>query len=350
MKARICIVLFVITYWTSVLAQDFHFSQFYLSPLTQNPALAGINYDFEALTSYKDQWRSVTTPFKTFGASLDARINKKKYRDSFWAAGLDVLSDRAGDSKIGVTQVNLTGAYHLKVAKYQTLGIGLQGGYAQRSINYSALQWANQYDPEKGYNPDLPSGEPESLTSFSYGDAGAGIVWSYNNTAGLIHVEDNHDLTTNIGIAVYHAKQKYSYYRISDEKLYPKYVFHGNALISLPNFHNIALVPAVVVYRQGPAQEILLGTMVRIKLRQESKYTGLKKSVALNLGGYCRLKDAVIASFLLEYSSYALGMSWDLNASNLTKASYGRGGAEITLRYYASNQYQKTLRTSVPKR
>jgi hypothetical protein len=115
----------------------------------------------------------------------------------------------------------------------------------------------------------------------------------------------------------------------------------------MPNFHNIALLPGIVFFNQGPSREFYFGTQVRYKLRQESKYTGLKKSAALYLGVYCRAKDALITSFLLEYYSYAFGISYDYNISRLTPASATRGGVELSIRYAISTQSQKTtLKTS----
>jgi hypothetical protein len=36
---------------------------------------------------------------------------------------------------------------------------------------------------------------------------------------------------------------------------------------------------------------------------------------------------------LLEFSNYAVGLSYDLNVSGLARASSGRGGLEFTFRY-----------------
>ena len=342
MKTTISLILSIGFYSATVFSQDIHFSQFYMSPLTLNPGMAGANYSLEALVNFKDQWRGISVPYTTLAASIDGRLNKKKNKSSYLSGGLNFFRDKAGDAKMGIAQGNFTLAYHLSIAKYQTIGVGLQGGYAQRSINYDSLHWASQYDPVNGYNPAIPSGEP-SMSAFSYSDAGAGIVWTFNNTAGLVHVEDNHDLRANLGIAVFHAYQKYSFYKTSDEKLYPKYVFHGNALISFPNYHNIAFVPGFVFFRQGPAQEIIAGSLIRFKFRQESKYTNVKKDASFNLGGYYRIKDAIIVSFLIELSSYAIGISYDLNASKLTSASNGRGGVELSIRYIAPNLFQKNV-------
>lgn len=348
MKAKLNLVIIMISWQVWAFSQDIHFSQFSMSPLTLNPGMAGVNYNFEALLNYKDQWRGVAVPYKTFAASVDSRIKKKDYKNNFWAGGINFFNDRAGDAKMGLCQVNLTAAYHIGIADYQTLGIGIQGGYAQRSMNYSGLKWASQYDADNGYNPDLPSGEPATVSSFSYGDVGAGIVWSYNNTSGLRHVEDNHDLKANLGVAVYHARQSNSFYKTSKEQLYPRYVFHGTALVSMPNNHNIALVPGFMFLAQGPATELYIGSMVRYNLQQESKYTGLKKSAALYLGLYCRAKDAVTPTFLLEKSPYAIGISYDVNISKLVAASHARGGLEISLRYAPSDVFKQTIRTNRP--
>ena len=56
---------------TPLLAQDIHFSQFWMSPLIQNPANAGGEEDIRAILNYRDQWKSIGTPYKTFNASFD---------------------------------------------------------------------------------------------------------------------------------------------------------------------------------------------------------------------------------------------------------------------------------------
>ncbi len=167
---------------------------------------------------------------------------------------------------------------------------------------------------------------------------GAGVVWSYNNTSGARNVVDNHDFKANLGVSVFHPQQpKYSFYK-DNEKLYTRFVVHGNALVSVPNT-NMAFVPGFMYYRQGPAQEIYAGTLIRYKLQQDSKYTGNKKGAAISIGAFLRAKDAVVAAFLLEYSSYAMGVSYDLNTSGLRAVSTGRGGIEISLRWVTPNPF-----------
>jgi len=172
-------------------AQDIHFSQFQTQPLTQNPALAGINFDFTVNLNYKDQWRQIGSPYKTFGASVDSKLNKQHSETGYFAAGVNFFSDKAGDSQMGTSQGSFSLAYHLKVAEHQTLGLGLQGGFAQRSISYDFLTWGNQYDGTN-YNDLLNSGENFGANQFTHSDFAAGIVWAYNNQDGHINITDNH--------------------------------------------------------------------------------------------------------------------------------------------------------------
>lgn len=321
----------------SSFAQDIHFSQFYMNPLAMNPSNAGADRnELQAILNYKDQWRSVASPYKTFAISCDKRIriNKKKGAMDFWAVGINLFNDKAGDINMKMFQANLSAAYHtyLNKKKYSSVGVGLQTGFAQRSISYDAVTWGNQYDGNS-YNPSLPTGEPNSGTSFAYGDfLSGGVLYSYNNTSGKLKVTDNHELKANLGFSVFHiVRPKYSFYE-SGEKLYMKYVVHGNALLSVPN-SNIAFAPGFMYYRQGPAQEIFPGTLIRYKLRQASKYTGYYKDIAISVGAFLRMKDAIAPVVLFEHSGYSIGISYDVNISDLTVASSGRGGFEISLKY-----------------
>ncbi|HET6991167.1 MAG TPA: PorP/SprF family type IX secretion system membrane protein, partial [Bacteroidia bacterium] len=160
-------------------AQDIHFSQFYMAPLIQNPAMTGAVWDMEAIVNYKDQWQSIGTPYKTMAASFDMKLNRKKAKRGLWAGGVNFFNDKAGDAKMSSTQANLNFAYHVFLSKYSNLGAGFQLGFAQRSISYSDLSWGNQFNGNN-FDVTLPSGEPVGRNSFTYMDMGAGVVWHYN--------------------------------------------------------------------------------------------------------------------------------------------------------------------------
>jgi type IX secretion system PorP/SprF family membrane protein len=320
-------------------SQDTHFSQFNMSPLTMNPALAGALYDMQASLDYRNQWQSVSAPYRTMAGSFDMRMNKKKLKKGYWAAGLNFYSDKAGEVQLNTTQVNLSAAYHVRLNDFNTLGAGAQAGFAQRTINMGGIRTGNQFNGNN-YDANLPTGETLNSAAVNYLDAGAGLVWTYNNNSGAIQVTDNHDLKFTFGAALFHPNQPaYSFYN-DGEKLYMKYVIHGDALVSIPNT-NLAVVPGFFYCLQGPSQELYAGSLIRYKLKQDSKYTGRNKGTALSLGAYYRAGDAVAAVMLLEYSNYAIGVSYDVNNSSLQSASHFRGGTEITLRFVNPNPFFK---------
>ena len=58
-------------------AQDGHFSQFYASPMSLNPALTGLsNYKLKATAQYREQWRSVTVPYVSMQGGVEGRFNQ----------------------------------------------------------------------------------------------------------------------------------------------------------------------------------------------------------------------------------------------------------------------------------
>ncbi|MES2285679.1 MAG: PorP/SprF family type IX secretion system membrane protein [Bacteroidota bacterium] len=345
LSKSIIIILFFCPFWGEkfggkVLAQDIHFSQFYMASLQQNPAMAGALYDTQVLINYKDQWRSVGSPYSTSAASFDMKLNQKKNPKGVLAAGISFFNDKAGDGNLSTTQANLSLAYHVKIAQYNTFGGGIQGGFAQRSINYSELSWGSQYNGTT-FNTSLANGEPLIGSSKLAPDFSGGILWNYNNTSGEIQVTDNHDLKANIGFSVFHFNQpNISFAGNAADNLNMKYVLHGSGLFSLLN-NNLAIVPGFMYCRQGSLQELYTGSMIRFKLSQESKYTFLHKGSAISLGAYYRAKDAMSVNMLFEYSNYAMGLSYDVNTSKLKTVTGLRGGLEITLRFVTPNPFTK---------
>lgn len=341
--AKIFITFCFLGLGSCTFSQDIHFSQFYMAPLTQNPALAGANHNLQVLLHYKDQWKSITTPYKTIAASLDMKLNRKEMKKGYWAGGINFYNDKSGDSKMQINQGSLNIAYHLPVSNYSTLGAGFMGGFVQRSINYSALQWGEQYDGTS-YNAVLPSGESVSAESFTYADMGVGILWNYDNSTGTDKITDRHDLKATFGFSVFHPQQnKFSFYK-TGETLYMKYVLHGNMLIGLKG-NDLALVPGFVFYRQEKAQEIFAGSLIRYQLKQDSQNSGYKDGTAFSLGAFMRTKDAIALAMLFEYAQYAIGISYDVNTSNLKTASNGKGGIEVSLRFVSPNPFLRAKST-----
>jgi hypothetical protein len=148
----------------------------------------------------------------------------------------------------------------------------------------------------------------------------------------------NDELKMNFGFAAHNInspKQNFLSNGSADQ-LFARFVVHGTARIGIKNTR-FALTPSVVLFEQGPSYELNFGTLVRYAIKNESKYTGYVQGLFLSLGAQYRMNDAVIPTMLLEYSNYAIGVSYDVNTSSLSQGTHGKGGVEISLRFVTPN-------------
>lgn len=336
MKTRNFIFSLVILGSATLQAQDVHFSQITETPLLLNPSQAGLGHDVRASINYKDQWRSVVSaPYKTISASADFALLKKK-SGSHLGVGVNFFNDKAGDANMATTmgQVHVAGIIAMNTSNL--LSVGLVAGYGQRSLNYSALSWGNQYDGQQ-YNSGLSSGEALTYSGFSYLDIGAGASWLFS--AGNATMTSKDARIFNIGVAVHHLnKPAYSFYGEGSNKLPMKIVFHGNAAIGMRNT-NLILEPSYFVAIQGGHREITPGVMFKYVLGQSSMYTGAKKSSAFSIGAFFRVNDAIVPMVRYEFTNWSIATSYDINVSGLTAASRARGGFEVSLRFMTPNPF-----------
>ena len=114
--------------------QDIHFSQFYNSPLNLNPSLVGgFEGDFRLVANQRSQWSAVTTPYSTYGLSVDA----SQIFNSPVGVGLSAYQDKAGDSDFSTFQIALGLSYTILLGdSSHGISLGAQPSFTQRSINY----------------------------------------------------------------------------------------------------------------------------------------------------------------------------------------------------------------------
>lgn len=313
-------------------AQDIHFSQIGYSPLTLNPALAGANSPLQVIANYRSQWGSVASPYNTIAASVDGRITQSgPMKTGFFAAGINFFNDNSGDVKITTNNINLHLAYHLALDRNSTIGLGIYGGWGQRSLTRGNEMWGSQYN---GSTYDGTIGVNESFyasPSYSFIDAGTGIVYTYSDGEG--YMTQNNQRLFNIGTAFYHVNTPdKSFMQNGSDQLHLRWNVFANAIIGIENSRN-ALMPGIYVNKQKSSFELLYGTYWRYTLTEGSHITGFNKPLWLSIGAFHRWNDAMIAKLMMEWSEYSFGFAYDFNLSKLSTYSNGMGGFEVFLRY-----------------
>jgi type IX secretion system PorP/SprF family membrane protein len=263
-------------------------------------------------------------------------LMKKKKKTGFLGVGISFLSDKAGSSQLGTNQVNLSLAYHARLSSSNTLSGGIAGGFAQRSIDISKLQWNSQYS-DGSYDPNLPSYEAGFSKNKTYSDFGAGLQLTHSS--GETYASSNDQLYVNAGVAVFHLNQpNVAFYSSVKDKLPIKLVAHGAFRMGIENT-NVSIDPSFIYIQQGTLKDIIAGTLISYKLINESKHTGFRKGSAFSFGGFYRVGDAIIPTVQVEFANYAIGLNYDVNISKLSNASLGRGGLEISLRFINLNPF-----------
>src|SRR5689334_25236350 len=89
-------------------AQDLHFSQYFNSPLSTNPANTGFipDGDYRIGVNYRNQWSSVmSVPYKTMSAFGDMQVGKDRFQNGWIGLGGLVLKDVAGAGNLSSTRI-----------------------------------------------------------------------------------------------------------------------------------------------------------------------------------------------------------------------------------------------------
>lgn len=317
-------------------AQDPHFTQFFSSPLTLNPAFTGLfSGDFRIAGNYRNQWSSISTPFETGTVSADFGILKNTipYND-IWGVGVLALYDRTGGGGLRNNLFGLSTAYHkgLDAEGRQTLAVGAQVALVQKRLDFSKLVFENQLT-NQGFDPTLPNGEYVSDSHLSYADYNVGLL--YNNSIG-----EYGDLY--FGGSYYHITEPEETFLGEENRLHARYTLHGGGAFAPTPLTRV--YTSALFMQQAGAQEISTGAALGLVVN------GLPETPTLfYLGAWYRWNDAINPYVGLELNSLQVGLSYDINVSSLKPASDYRGGFELSVIYIHQHRDPNRKTVNCPK-
>lgn len=316
MRKLIPLILQVTTFVLAggaVFAQDPHYTQAHRIPSWYNPAAAGHGVEHIRLTLlYRNQWSSVTSPFKTEGLFFDKQVSKVGF-------GANLVNNSAGDA--GIRQLFLNGqlSYRLSLGKHR-LASGVQIGFIQKSFDPSKMTFDDQYTPDQGFNPGNPTSETFSYTKLTRPDFGAGLLWTYG-TAG------KDKFLPYAGLSLQHINQPKESF-IEANNIIPRKIT-SQAGIGIRMKESVTVTPMLMYASQQSAKELMGAVMVKWPLDGRDNVEG---------GIIFRNKDAVALYAGYQWNSFMMGVSYDANISGLTG---GPGAFELTLTYIPKAKVKK---------
>jgi len=326
-------ILMIVILPLTIKGQDYRYSQFYNAPLLLNPALTGEpNTDYRLNANYKTQWSAISDAYKTVSASYDMPMFEDLNGISKMGLGLSFLSDKAGSTNYGFTNINLSAAYHIKSNRYNKLSAGLLVGYGQSSVDLSDVKWESQHNGNN-HDPSAASGESVFVDQIRYLDAGLGVYWTL--------FDPEYGRKYELGLSVMHVNfPNHSFKGKNQERLNPKIQLHAGIDLE---FYRFILKPKLHIMNQGPSYYFNIGSLVRFELsdKPDSRYTDAYVSSAFDLGLFYRYNESIMITAQYEFKRKLLiALSYDYTISELSAIS-SSGGYEIALKYQGMFKNQK---------
>ena len=325
--------LLVIMAAVVVKAQDPHFSQFFASPLTINPANTGnFSGTMRAALNSRTQLPDFNNAYATKTLSLDAPILKKYIReDDKLSVGLLILSDQSGNKLLNDNNIAFSVSY--SKALDENANHSIAAGF---QVNYSMYR----FDPTKANFED-------QLTAAGFTGSSAELILGNNFTkntadvnAGILYTGSTSDNNIfYVGASYYHFSKPTVGFTTPNYFTPARTNIHGGAYFSLSNA--ASLHTSFQYQQQGLTNELLVGAAL-------SYYLGTNTDLEIYAGLWSRVKESIIPYVGLEWNHIRAGFTYDIGAANQLASSKFYQSSEFSLIYILDNK-SKAFKIKCPK-
>ena len=314
-------------------AQDPHFSQFFASPLTINPANTGnFSGTLRAALNSRTQLPEFNNPYATKTLSIDAPILKKYIKeDDKLSFGLLILSDQSGNKLLNDNNIAASVSYSkaLDENANHSIALGFQ-------VNYSMYR----FDPLKANFED-------QLTAGGFTGTSAEMILGNNFTknttdvnAGILYTGSTSDNNIfYVGASYYHFAKPTVGFITPTYFTNSRINIHGGAYFSLSDAASIHT--SFQYQKQGQTNELLVGGAF-------SYYLGTENGLELYAGLWSRVKESMIPYVGLEWNHIRAGFTYDIAAGTTLASSRFYQSSEFSLIYILDNK-SKAFKLRCPK-
>lgn len=329
MMRKLVLLIPLLLLFGFVKAQDPHFSQFFASPLTLNPAYTG-KFDgiWRLAANHRDQWPSIPNAYVTTSASVDFPILKSKIPENdVFGVGISGLTDASANSALKLNYGSVSFSYHKALDEngYNTIGAGFQGSYNSMVLDITKLTFEDMLTQNgfTGTTSDILT----NGSNQSYMDVNAGVLYS-----GSSNGQNNYYL----GVSMYHINKPKVNFKDKSWYLTNRLTVHGGGYFPVSDMMSVNL--SFIHQVQNKASETVLGGALSVNANSDNT-----NPTNVYIGSWLRLNDAVIPYIGLEFAGLRIGASYDVNISTLKAATTSRGGSEISLIYIKKKTESKGI-------
>src|SRR5690554_2292562 len=325
MKIIIVITILLLPF-KELYSQDVHFSQKLANDKERNPAfLNHFEGSWQAMSVYRQQWQAVGVPYTTAGLLFSKNFYTPiKNLKAF--GGLQYTNDKSGDAKMLINRFALNvGASYL--SNLGLFSFAVSNNIVNKGFNQSGLTFPSQYDREQGgFNENLASGENFAGESLSFYQLNLGMRWEYQ-------LFEKWKL--NSGLYAQNITSHQETFLAEDNQ---KEMAYGIQLMADHQYRaGINVEPYFSFYRNNRASESIVGSAVSFDTQKFGAVDQLKPFLYFR-SGFWRNTDALILGSRVTLGEFDLGISYDVNISDLELASNYQGGFELSLIYSAKEK------------
>jgi type IX secretion system PorP/SprF family membrane protein len=332
MKKRllVAITMFICLYSQ---AQDPHFSQYFTSPMTLNPALIGKGIaDWRALANFRSQWWGSTdaAPFTTFTASLEKNFRSGIEGKSVFGLGVSMLSDRSNSGLLQNNFFTMGAAYNIALdgKGNELLGVGIEGTYANRMVDAGKFQFQSQFG-SMGFQRSSPSGDPVSILSNHYWDVNVGLHYSAVYPVSKWGYQ--------LGVAVYHTgTPQEGVFSSTTYSIARRVSLQGGLVFYLNNGDEVNI--SAINESQGQNSIFTLGGVYKTSIK-----SGAIES--LHLGLWNRFRDALYPYIGIESKNWLIGVSYDVINSEIRNSYNSVQSMEFSFAWHFSSVKKAGLKS-----
>jgi len=305
-KHLVFILTFTIgTYFKSI-AQDPHFTQYFASPLTLNPANTGFfDGDYRFAVNERQQWWNVGASYNTTSISADLKIiNDHIPEFDTFGIGFSGIFDKSLNGALQSNYISVSSAYHKSLASEgsQTLAVGFQVTFADRFINLNKLSFASQFNVDF-FDTTIPVNINFANADTKYVELNTGVLYATHLDKSNLY----------IGASLYHTtKPKESIFDPSGYTIPFRETIHGGGEINTSTQSSVLF--SAVYMRQANITDQLIGVAYSIKtINNINDMSPIK----LYFGFWYRLNDSYIPYLGAEYNNISVGLNYSLPASTI---------------------------------
>jgi type IX secretion system PorP/SprF family membrane protein len=321
-KRTVLVWTFVLCASFGTFAQDVVFSQFYASPLSVNPAFAGIAYGPRLIANYRAQWPTLQNAFTTYAVSYDQHI-----RALSGGIGIHVIGDQLGDGLLQRYEARVSYAYQMSINRRAIIKMAVEGSFSQTSIDEGRVILPDMINIRDGSRL-LPTSEPGLLSSsFTSYNFGAGVMAYSTEFFG--------------GLSVRNAVP-FAYSFLDDQKSKRPMRIHGymggTIMLSRYKREQFYMAPATMFGYESGFTHLTLGTIVN----RQNIYGGIWFRHAISN------MDAVTLSVGMSRDKLKVGYSHDFSASKIGTATGGAHEVSLVFNFAKAGNSVINRRLTVP--